>query len=61
MPTKKQVAKVAGSVIVGAVGAYVVRRTVPRSSVAPVIGALIVLILHEQFDAPVSGVIYDVI
>jgi hypothetical protein len=56
--TKRQVATVAGVAVVGAVGTVAVKQMIGSSLRARIIGTLVVLALHDDYDGPVGNWIY---
>jgi hypothetical protein len=56
---KRQFANVAGKAIVTALGGYLVARKFGPAS--GVLGAVVILALHEALDAPASNLIFGII
>jgi hypothetical protein len=55
---KKTVAKVIGAGVVGVAGAFVLKEMVGRAAGESIAGAIVLLMLHEVLDAPVSTWVY---
>jgi hypothetical protein len=56
--TKRQVATVAGVTVVGAGGIVAVRQVLGGGKSARIVGAVVLIALHDQFDGPVGNWIY---